>query len=49
MKGTAEDGPHVGGSGGILRLKILEFLALGKAISGILRRSQSVLMSHFLT
>ena len=37
MKGTAKGGAPAG-----------EFLVLGNAISGILRQSQRVLMSHFL-
>ena len=36
-----------GGSGGILRRKILKFQVLGNVISAILRQSQCVLISHF--
>ena len=44
MKG----GSPVGGSGGILPLKILKFQVLRNAISAILRQSQRVLISFFL-
>ena len=38
MKGTAEGGAPVGGSGDILPRKSLELVALGKAIFSILRQ-----------
>ena len=43
-----QKGVRLKGGEGILPRKILEFLVLGYAFSGILGQSQRVLMSHFL-